>query len=176
MPVQIKANVRDIEALQAYLKTVPRGTLRVALKAFTVYIIGDERHGLKHEEPYKYVSRKRAYGNVSSDGAPAGYFSWKQFRYVMAKIHKGEITPGTANRSHASSRGYGYKETNRGYGMNITNEERGAYYTRDDKGQARQPALVGWRKVSKVVADNLKGGMKAARAAVNQFLRSRKRG
>jgi hypothetical protein len=54
----IRMNVRGMEALQQKLKEIPHGTKRIAVQAFTDYIIGDDAHGLKHYPPVttqKYV-------------------------------------------------------------------------------------------------------------------------
>jgi hypothetical protein len=48
----IRFNVRGMEALQAKLKEIPHGTKRIAVQAFTDYLIGDDAHGLKHYPPY----------------------------------------------------------------------------------------------------------------------------
>jgi hypothetical protein len=166
----IKFTVRGIEELKAYFKQLPYGTLREALRAVTEYLIGNESHGLKHPDPYKYVSRAAAYG-VVKDGVPAGYFSMKQFRYVMARIADGSITPGQSKRTGDSTDAWQYVQVS-DYQYTITNPEPGAYWTRDDYGQARQPGMVGWRKVAQVIADNLEGAMRAANAAVSKWLKS----
>jgi hypothetical protein len=171
MPQPIRQPVRNIDKVQAFLREVPRGTVKPALNAIAVYLIGDERHGLRHSPPYKYVSRARAYGQVSD--APPGYFSWKQFRYVMAKIASGEITPGVPQRTGETGAAYGYHETNNGYGVTIDNPKTSAYYTQHDTGQARQPALVGWRKVSKNIQDNIKGALHNGMLAINRWLKEK---
>jgi len=165
----IRYTIRGNEKVQAFLRSVPRGTIRTAIVGIVEYLIGNEQHGLKHEPPYKYVSRAQAYGKVSD--APAGYFSWAQFRYIMARISDGSIQPGQNNRTHETSQGYGSVETKGGYGASITNSTTGAYYTQSDTGQAAQPALVGWRKISKNIADNINGAMRHGTALVNEWLR-----
>jgi hypothetical protein len=177
--MQINFRIRGVEAVQSFLRAIPRGAVRVALQAFSEYVVGNEQHGLRHAEPYKYASRARAYGYTGAkfengNPVPAGYFSAKQFRYVMAKIASGEMTPGTENRTGKSTAAWQAVPRNDGYRYTLSNGERGAYYTRDDKGQARQPANVGWRKVSQVVTDNYLGGIRSAVAAVKKFLASKK--
>lgn len=169
--MQIKFGpIRNIKELQAFLKTAPRGTIRVIVKAFTEYIIGDENHGLRHDQPYKFASRAKAYGKVSD--APPGYFSMAQFRKVAA-LTKGFTVFGRKNDPTKASGGYSYKETRGGYGATITNEQPSAYWTRSDKGQPRQIGMVGWRKYTKIVEDNTKGAIRSAVAAVNRFLREK---
>lgn len=173
--MNVRFRIRDYEKIQAFLKALPRGTLRTALLGITEYILGDSRHGLRHDDPYKYVSRKSAYGAVSKDGAPDGYFSWKQFRFVMAGIASGEIKPGQRkNNPTNSSQAWSYRVGDNGYKITVENSEGSTYWTRDDKGQARQPKKVGWRKVSKVVASNLNGAFRHAGAMVKVWIAKNK--
>jgi hypothetical protein len=115
--IEVRFVVRNVEELQAWLKTVPLGTLRAGLRAFTEYVIGNETHGLKHPDPYKYVSRESAYGYT--------FKSDKQRRYVMAKIRSGEITPGQENRTGRSEEAWQYVARTE-YNYTITNPEKGA--------------------------------------------------
>lgn len=156
--MDVRFRLRKLEDVQNYLRTVPLGALRVALKAFTEYVIGNEQHGLKHPEPYKYVSRKSAYGVT--------FFTEKQRRWFWA--NGGPDMIGN-NRTGNSTDAWQYTEVS-AYKYTLTNPEPGAYWTRDDYGQARQPAKVGWRKVAKVIADNMAGAMRAANAAVRSYL------
>jgi hypothetical protein len=159
----ISFKVRNLDKVQEFIKTVPRGAVKVALDALVVYLIGNEQHGLRHDAPYKYITRKAAYGQT--------FQSARQRRYVMAAIRSGQITPGKPNRTGDAARGYMYTETNGGYGRTIQNSDVGAYYTQSDTGQARQPALVGWRKISQNISDNISGAMRSAQAAVNAWLK-----
>jgi hypothetical protein len=168
--MQINFNIRGLEAVKAFIRSIPRGAVRVGLKAFTEYIIGNSQHGLRHEEPYKFVSRAQAYGKVSD--APAGYFSWAQFRYVAAKTDG--FTNFPSYRPAQSSSSWTAKESNGGYTMTITNPAPSAYWQRDNEGQARQLGLVGWRKVIAVVADNYQGAIRSAVAAVKRFIEENK--
>jgi hypothetical protein len=166
--LNVRFKVRGVERVQKYLASLPRGTMRVALDAIAQWLIGDSQSGLAHPEPYKYVSRKSAYG--------VSFFTEKQRRWFFWALSEGIINPGQNNRTGESEGAWTYtpKETNAGYKYVITNPTPGAYYTRDDKGQARQPAKVGWRKVSAVVKSNMTGALKAARAAVKAYLQSKK--
>jgi len=177
--MKVRFSIRGIDKVKAYLASVPRGTMRVALDAIARWLIGDSQGGLMHPEPYKYASRAKAYGYTGAkfkNGArvPAGYFSAKQFFYVAAITHG--FTDRGSKRTSESSDAWTYKptETNKGYSYRLINDTPGAYYTRDDYGQAQQPANVGWLKVSKVVAKNIAGALRAAIAAVNAHLKSKK--
>ena len=161
--MNVKFKVRNVAAVQSFLRTVPRGALKVALEAFTEYVLGNDQHGLRHNDPYKYVTRKSAYG--------VSFFTEKQRRWFWANGGPDMIgKPRTGNTSAA------WKKVPMagGYQFNITNNTAGGFFTRDDAGQARQPAKVGWRKVSKVLADNMAGGIRAAVAAVKKYLASKK--
>ena len=158
--METKFVVRGVERVQEYLKSLKRGTVRVALDAITDWFIGTDRRGLRHMPPYKYASRKRAYGVT--------FFTAKQRRWFWA--NGGPDMIGN-NRTGKTSAGWYAQETRGGYGRSLINNEQGAYYTRSDNGQARQPALAGWRKVSAVIASNLSGAIRHAQAAVNAFLK-----
>lgn len=155
--------VRNLEKVQKYLLSLPRGVVRVALAALSEYLLGNEQHGLKHSDPYKYVSRKSAYGVT--------FFTEKQRRWFWA--NGGPDMIGN-NRTGESSKAWRAEPRNDGYRYTLINETRAAYYTRNDYGQARQPAKVGWRKVSQVVKDNLAGAFRHAMAAVNKYLKEKK--
>lgn len=161
--MNVKFNVRGVKELQTFLKTVPRGTVYSALKAFTEYVIGNEFHGLKHNETYKYVSRKTAYGQT--------FVSDKQRRWFFANNMQDKIGN---NRTGRTSDGWQYVMKS-DYRFTITNPEPGAYWTRDDKGQARQPAMVGWRKITQVIADNFDGAIRSATAAVSRWLKENRK-
>lgn len=160
--MEVRYRVRGIKELEAFLKTLPRGTVRAALTAFTQYVIGDSRHGLKHPDPYKYVSRKRAYGQTFKND--------KQRRWFYA--NGGPDMIGN-HRTGRSTDAWQYVEVSP-YKYTITNPEPGAYFTRDDDGQARQPGMVGWRKVTRVIQDNMAGALRSATAAVNAWLKANK--
>ena len=162
----IKITMRGIEAVQEYLKTVPYGALKDALAAFTEYIVGNEQHGLKHADPYKFVTRKAAYG--------FSFFTDKQRKWFFWALNTGQIDPGSGKRTGESTGAWKAEPRNDGYRYTISNPTAGAYYTRSDTGQARQPAMVGWRKVAQVIIDNTAGAMRAANAAVKRRLAQKK--
>lgn len=161
--MQVKFNVRGVEKLQAYLKTVPRGAVKVALAALAEWIIGTPQRGLMHYQPYKYIARAKAYGRT--------FKSDKQRRFVMAAIRDGRIDPGVPHRTGNTQRGWYAKVGNGGYRMSVGNDTPGAYFTRHDTGQAALNALAGWRKISDIVQTNIAGAMRHARAAVSRFLK-----
>jgi hypothetical protein len=164
--MKVSFKVRGVEAVQSFLASVPRGATRAALEAFTEYLLGNESRGLRHNEPYKYVSRKSAYG--------VSFFTPKQRRWFFWALRTGQIDPGSGVRTGKTAAAWKAVPSANGYQMKITNDTPGGYYTRDDKGQARQPAKVGWRKVSAVLAANYLGAIRAAVQAVNKYLTQKK--
>lgn len=177
--MNVSFKVRGVKAVQDFLASVPRGGLRVVLQAFSDYIIGNDSHGLKHVEPYKYASRKSAYGYTGAkfdngNPVPAGYFSKEQFFYVMGKISRGEIKPGQARSNRGeSAKAWKSVPKDNGYKMNIVNEKPGQYWARDDKGQPRQIQGTNWRKVMQVLADNYLGAIRAGVQAYNKWQREK---
>lgn len=163
--MQVKFRVRNVKAVQDFLKSVPRGAVPVALKAFAEYVLGNDRHGLRHNEPYKYVSRKAAYGVT--------FFTAKQRRWFFAAVRDGRINPGQNNRTGETSAAWQAEPRNNGYRYTMTNNTPGGYYTRDNRGQARQLAKVGWRKIRDVLVANYQGAVRAAVLAVNRYLQSK---
>ncbi len=163
--MNVNFRIRNVKAVQSFLRSVPRGALKVALEAFTEYIVGNDAHGLKHNDPYKYVKRKVAYGVT--------FFTDKQRRWFFWALNTGRIDPGSGTRTGKTSEAWKAVPSGNGYQYKITNNTAGGYYTRDNAGQARQPAKVGWRKVSQVVADNYLGAIRAAVAAVKKHLASK---
>lgn len=164
--MQVKFKIRGVEAVNSFLRAVPRGAVRVALKAFSEYILGNDSHGLRHNETYRYITRKSAYG--------VSFFTEKQRRWFFWALNTGQIDPGSGKRTGETSKAWKAEPRNDGYRYTITNNTAGGYYTRDDYGQARQPAKVGWRKVSAVLTANYAGAIRAAVAAVKKYLQSKK--
>lgn len=55
----VRVEVRGLAELERKLKQVPYGTRKEAVQAATVYLIGDDTHGLKHYPPPKGQKYKR---------------------------------------------------------------------------------------------------------------------
>lgn len=160
--------IRNIEEVQAFIKSLPRGTVRDGLRAFVKYVLGDKRHGLRHDEPQKYVSRKRAGYKTSA----------AQWRYMFAvgileNDGQGGIKLNRYKRTGKTAEAWTATETNNGYNASVSNNKIGAYYTRDMEGRTRQHELAGRRNVLEVIQANLDGAMRSAVAAVNAWLRGR---
>jgi hypothetical protein len=166
--MQIKfGKTRGIEEVKAALNAnvLPRGTVKVGLRAFIEYILGNSSRGLRHDEPQKYVSR-----------AQAGYkTSAKQIRFffatgILESDGHGGVKLNHYKRSGKTAAGYQMVAVN-DWKYNIVNGEPGAYWTRDDKGQATMHDMAGRRKITAVIMDNIDGGLRAAINAINGYLR-----
>lgn len=158
--------IRGIEAVQSFIRAVPQGVKKVALEAFSNYVVGNERHGLRHADPYKYVTRKSAYG--------VSFFTVKQRKWFFWALSTGQIDPGSGKRTGESTAAWKVMPINNGYNYRIENNTTGGFYTRHDTRQARQLGNVGWRKTMVVLAANYIGGIRAAIIAVNKYLKSQK--
>jgi ribosome modulation factor len=173
----ISIDIRKLDPVINYLKSIPRGTVKVALPAMAEWFIGNGQRGLRRYSPYRYVSRARAYPDMSfttKDGRRiVGYKSLKQFQLVMARVREGRIDPGVPHRTGNAQRGYVMSTTNRGYTVKIQNRTRGAVYTRHNVLQARLNLLAGWRKARAVIESNMDGALRHARAKVRAYLKGK---
>lgn len=166
--MNISFKIRNLEKVKKYLDSLPRGVTFVALEAISKWLVGDSQSGLRHSEPYKFVTRKSAYG--------FSFFTDRQRRWFFWALGAGKINPGQNNRTGKSTEAWTYtpQEKGKNYSFRLVNDTAGGYWTRSDKYQARQLGKVGWWKIAKVVAKNLPSAIKAARAAVKGYLQKNK--
>jgi hypothetical protein len=157
----MKIVVTGLDKVQSFLKELPRGSRKAALKALGDYFLGDDAHGLRHYEPYKYVSRLKAYGK--------SFFTEKQRKWFWA--NGGPDMIGN-NRTGESAGAWFEKETSGGYGLTLENKSEGGKWIWSNS-QAAQPRKVGHRKAIDKVKSNMAGAMRSAQAAVNAFLKRR---
>lgn len=113
--------------------------------------------------PYSHVTRAQAYGKVSD--APAGYFSWAQFRYVMAAVNNGDIQI-PYRRTGSLELSYTWKRT--GYELIITNEAGHAMYVIGDGTQSRHEKAVGWPVMSRIADGSKNDIYRVFRAAADK--------
>lgn len=166
--MNISFKIRNLDKVKKYLDSLPRGVTFVALEAISKWLVGDSQSGLRHPEPYKFVTRKSAYG--------FSFFTDRQRRWFFWALGAGKISPGQNNRTGKSTEAWTYtpQEKGKNYSFRLVNDTPGGYWTRSDKYQARQLGKVGWWKIAKVVAKNLPSAIKAARAAVKGYLQKNK--
>lgn len=177
MVARLSFVVRGIEPLKQYLDTIPRHLRGVVSKEVANILMVEY---LRPYPDYRYASRKMAYGQTGAKFAngnpvPPGYFSAKQFRYVMADIKAGTITPG---RVHRSGKLFdAWKVTGDGVKAKISVTESKAKYAKYVVGdiQAAQPYHAGWVKAKYVIAQNLDKATEKAQKAVDEFLKEKKK-
>lgn len=124
------------------------------------------------DTPYMYISRANAYGSVSSDGAPDGYFSWKQFRYVMANIRNGNIQIPYQRTGKVSGAWRKYGKLSKAKAIN---DNDAAPYVFGDDQQSRHEDAVGWQKVQVRLDDNSNRIFDVAYDALAKYIASRKK-
>jgi len=157
----ISIKVRNLEKLQDYFNSLPRNLRGIATKAMAEWFVGNGSRGLKQYPPYKYVTRRSAYGQP--------FVSDKQRRYVMAKIREGSIDPGYPHRTGNYQRSWEVK--NEATRSRIVNNVPYARYVGGDADQARLNAKVGWRKVSDIISTNIAGAIRHANSKISEWLK-----
>lgn len=116
----INMKVRNLAGVEKSLKDLPYGAKKVVLPAVSKYLVGDDRHGLKHYPPkqgQKYVRTNNLKDHWNIDGdvyreritntvsyAPivpvvwgaGGYinYGWRMWSDVIASNMKGAIAAG----------------------------------------------------------------------------------
>jgi len=156
----VTIDIRGVEEIQAFLRTVPRGTIRVAIDAIADYLLGNERRGLKHSpprvqhgpgNPYKWQSEKQRRAYFATDGFGGGILY---------------------RRTGKMAESWQKRATNDGYRMSLKNASSYAQYVQGDRQQTGHAADK-WRKVAAIISTNMTGAMRAANQAVERWLKAR---
>jgi len=154
----IKFSIHGIKEVKEYIAGLPRGVKIAAMRAFATYIIGDERHGLKHEpaqvthgpgNPFKWTSDKQRRGFFASDGFGQGI--------PTTRTHEG-VNSWTMTEKDSS--------------WTSVKIEGGNVFVQGDW-QQRGHKADGWRKYTDVVTTNIAGALRAAITAVSDWLKSK---
>lgn len=160
----IKFQVRGLEEVNAFLKSLPRGTMRAAIKAFSEYMLGNEQHGLRHYVPEKRVTRTQAYGRP--------FQTDKQRRWFFANLKSGALKIPYQRtgklRDNWKIQGSEYQKT-------IKNKLPYAPYVMGIAGQSRMSRKIGWKSWLEVVQSNMKGAMRSATMAVARWIKTKGR-
>src|SRR5574340_446377 len=163
--MQIEIKLKGIEEFKAFVKDLPRGSRIVVMREIAKYILGNDARGLRHEPAYRVLSRKAAWFQR--------FQSEKQRKWFFAALESGEINPWRNNRTHAIQEGWEAKETNSDWAsFKVQNDADGVGWVMGPN-QARQPALVGWRKAIDVVRSNMAGAIAAGQRALTAWLNKR---
>lgn len=133
-------SIDGIEEVQHILANWPQEARDEAGKAGAEYLINK----FQAQPPPNYITRKQAYGQT--------FFSVKQRKWFFANLREGKIRV-PYKRTQKTRKGW--QKIGRGEDIIIVNETDGAYYTMDDQGQTRHEKLIGWQKVSSIIADSI---------------------
>lgn len=155
MSYRISIKVRGVEKVKKMLDRVPVGAKGVVAYAVALYMLGNERHGLKHYKRYKYVSRKRAYG--------VSFFSDKQRRWFFANMP-------SIPYQRTGAQGRAWMLEGGGTRVRLANRDPSVKFTR---GQTSLHRLMGWQTAMATVKSNLKGALRSGKAALLAFIRGR---
>lgn len=154
----ITARLHGQKKLTAYLKKVRRGAKIHAMTAAAEYIIGNERHGLKHapsrkqhgeSNPYQWQSEKQRRAYFATDGFGGGIPYQRTDEMVNAWDWIANNTDWTR--------------------VIVYNPVETVTYVIGDDQQKGHKA-DGWRHYLDVVRKNIAGAIKAAQRAVDAFL------
>jgi hypothetical protein len=134
----------------------------VMLRSVAETLIGSGMRGLKYYPPYKYVTRKQAYGRTFQTERQKRWFFWA--------LHSGRILPGYPRRTGRFQRGWRIESVTEKQAL-ITNNEPHSVWLASDTMQARLPALVGWKRVSQTIEDSASDMANAAKVVFDGYLR-----
>lgn len=155
--MKLTVNLKGLEQAKKILADIPVRTRGAFLRAVGEYLLGDESHGLRHYAPWKKVTRKSVYGS--------SFFSDKQRRAFFAKLKSGEIN---VPYTRTGAQGKGWKIVGTSTNIRLANSDKSVKFTR---GQTRLHARMGWQTVAETVQSNIKGAIRAGKAAILSALK-----
>lgn len=144
----IDVKVTGIKELAAKIEKLPKAVAEGGVEYSVNYLLGVLIN--KAIPPYKHVSRASAYPDAP---AGPGWFSDKQRRYVMMMIHRGGIKIPYTRAGKSGGVQSRWKIIGKGVDMTVVNDSPEAVYLYDDQRQARQPAMVGWKKMGAIITE-----------------------
>ena len=166
-------SIRGIEPLKQYIDALPRAIRGFVTQEIASTLVEDY---LRPYPPYRYASRKSAYGSTGAkfkngNPVPPGYFSAKQFFYVMSRIRSGDIHPGRPGRTGKLADAW--KVTGDGVKAKISVDMKKAPYAGYVVGdiQAAQPYHAGWVKANYTIDYGMKAATEKAQKAVDRWLK-----
>lgn len=167
----IKAEIKGIEELRRYLEKLPVAIRLEATRSGAKYLVDY----LRQYPKMKHVSRAEAYPDAvlttGSGKTIRGYFSWKQFRFVMALVATGK-TPYA--RTNNLQRGWRAQQLNQ-YAWAATNRVNYAKYVQGTTEQSRHESKVGWKTAGMVVQERSRGLSNVIIRAAKKAIRDAKR-
>ena len=153
----IGVDISGIKEVQAVLAKVPPIVQDAVVDGVSVYL---KRVFQKYPPENHSIRRKQAYPeayaiHTNKDGSITriqGYFSWRQYKKVMALLRDGQV-PYTRRKPGMSNK---WQIIGKGRQSILANETQAAVYTMGDGTQARFSKLVGWRTISDIVEERIK--------------------
>lgn len=125
--------------------------------------------------PYMHVPRRQAFPDAiittPKGKRVVGYFSWKQFQFVMINIAEGNITPGRPHRTQLFRRGW--KKVGKGKNLIIANEVPYGPFLKDPGEQSRMMIMEGWQDIETEAKDHQGRMMEKAEASLKKELKKR---
>jgi hypothetical protein len=165
MPITIYVR-KSPEGLRQFLGKLPLEIRAGATREAAEYLLGDDSRGLRHYANYKYVSRKSA--GLKTSAAQIRFFFATG---ILKRFSGGAIGLIKYVRENTIKQGWVIFGT--GTNVRLSNKARGAKWVVGPQ-QARQPAKVGHRKASDVVATNVKGAIRAVKQFINRAIKKGK--
>jgi len=156
--MNIRFSIRGLKEVKEFMASLPRGVKIVAMRAFSTYIIGDERHGLKHEPAQV----------THGPGNPFKWTSDRQRRAFFATDGFGGGIPTTRTHEGVNSWTMTEKDSN----WSSVKIEGGNQFVQGDW-QQRGHKADGWKTYVEVLASNMAGALRSAISAVDAWLKSK---
>lgn len=161
----IGLEIEGVEKIYLALAELPSELTDAGADAILDYWRGALRNPANYP-PYRYISRAQAY--PSAPYKP-GYFSARQFRFVMALVRN--HSPGPQNRTGELAKSW--DKIGRGESGFLVNSAPYASFVIGDGTQAAQPALVGWLTGSQAINSPrlVAGAERALKKAADEAVR-----
>lgn len=184
MPGDFNFQVRGIKEIKDEISGLGIAARRAAVVSSADYTL--EMFKRESHPTYTYHSRSKAYGMSGSGGdwtyvrdgkaftmqPVSGFFSAKQFHYVMACISDGSIEIPYTRTNRLST---GWKKVGDGLNVRIINDS-GDYiqYVMGSKTQSRHEALIPWQTIDALLARYSQEIVKAAQNGIAGYIMSYK--
>lgn len=146
------SKVRGMGEFQAFIDELARNMRGLAAETIADDLIGNGLRGLKHYPPYKYITRRRAFGRPFQSDA--------QRRLVMGRIRSGRIDPGAPHRTGNYQRSW-HREGS-GVGSKIVGE------LPHEGWPNRLAKLINWRPPDEIISTNILHACNAAERAIQK--------
>lgn len=157
----MKASLRGNERIKEYISTLGRGMKIAAMRAIGEYLLGDERHGLKHSPPRVKHGEDNPY-QWTSERQRRAYFATDGFGGGIPYQRTGEL-----------AEAWTMEEANSDWNtVKLTNESEYGQYVQGDEIQRGHKA-DGWRIVADVIKTNITGAIRAGQQAVDRLIKSK---